>query len=286
MPESVSVSSPQCQVDANNNSEMACVQVKCQMNCMKNGANKAGFKNVTHVIFDLDGLLVDSEMRFANAIAILLKRFGKILWILNLDSNFCYSTGIPEYSQELQEKILGMEVARGIEEIIRVTKIPISVAEFMVMEREIYMEEMLKVQLMPGVKRLVEHFSKHNIPMAIATGSTKESYEIKVKNYQDLFESGKYFRHIVFTRDDKEVKRPKPAPDVYRITASRFVPAVEPENCLVFEDSSIGVDGARAAGMQCIMVPDKRFACKQKNATLILSSLEEFQPELFGLPSF
>ena len=191
-----------------------------------------------------------------------------------------------EYTRELQEKVLGMEVARGIEEIIRTTKIPITVEQFMVMEREIYSEEMLKVQLMPGVKRLVTHLKKHSIPMAIATGSTKESYEIKVKNHQELFESSKYFHHIVFTRDDKEVKKPKPAPDVYLITASRFPDQVDPAKCLVFEDSSIGVDGARAAGMQCIMVPDVRFECKQKNATQILSSLENFQPELYGLPPF
>lgn len=179
-----------------------------------------------------------------------------------------------------------MEVARGIEQIILSTGIPITVAEFMVMEREIYSEEMLKVQLMPGVSRLVEHLKKHAIPMAIATGSTMESYHIKTQRHQELFASGKYFQHIVFTRDDKEVKRPKPAPDVYLITAQRFPDSAKPANCLVFEDSHIGVDGARAAGMQCVMVPDHRFTCKQENATQVLFSLEHFKPELFGLPPF
>src|SRR6218665_3007729 len=98
-----------------------------------------------------------------------------------------------------------MEVARGIEEIIRVTNLPLTVEEFMKLEKEIYFEEMLKVQLMPGVKRLLEHFKKHNIPMAIATGSTRQSYEVKTKNHQDMFETNKYFRHMVFTREDPEV---------------------------------------------------------------------------------
>lgn len=186
----------------------------------------------------------------------------------------------------LQEKVLGMEVARGIEEIINETGIPLTVEQFMKTEREIYQEELLKVKLMPGARRLIQHLHQNNIPMAIATGSTNESFRIKTANHQDIFAPGKYFHHIVFTRDDKEVKLPKPAPDVYLITAGRFPSKPSPQQCLVFEDSSIGVDGAIKAGMQCVMVPDARFECKQKNATLILKSLEHFQPELFGLPAF
>ena len=186
----------------------------------------------------------------------------------------------------MQEKVLGMEVARGIEEIINSTGLPLTVSEFMIMEREIYTEEMLKVQLMPGVMRLVNHLKKHNIPMAIATGSTMESYKIKTQRHKEFFVSDHYFHHIVFSRDDKEVKRPKPAPDVYLIAAKRFPERPMSEEILVFEDSQVGVDGAIAAGMQCVMVPDHRFVCKQKNATQILYSLEQFKPEQFGLPAF
>jgi len=227
------------------------------------------YSSVTHVIFDLDGLLINSEVLFAKAIAVLLKRFG-----------------VKEYTKQLQEKVLGMEVDRGIQVIIDETNLPISVAQFRVMEKEIYEEEMRNCQLMPGVERLVKHLKAHNIPMAIATGSTIQSFKIKTLRYQSFFRIGHYFSHIVFTRDDPEVRFPKPAPDVYLITAQRFKPSVEPKRCLVFEDSGLGVDGARAAGMQCVMVPDRRFVCKQKNATLILPSLEEFEPQLFGLPAF
>lgn len=198
----------------------------------------------------------------------------------------CLTLGIPEYDIELQKKVLGMEVARGIEEIIKQANLPLTVPQFMEMEREIYREEMLRVELMPGALKLVKHLSKHKVPIAIATGSTMESYEIKVKRHQELFEPGRYFQHIVFTRDDEEVKKPKPAPDVYLITAKRFADPPQPDKVLVLEDSSIGVDGARAAGMQVVMVPDQRFPVNQPNATLILSSLEQLQPELFGLPPY
>ncbi|CAG2118391.1 unnamed protein product [Medioppia subpectinata] len=145
---------------------------------------------------------------------------------------------------------------------------------------------MSNVSLMPGAERLIAHLRRHNIPMAIATGSTLESFRIKIFKYQQLFKIGDNFQHIVFTRDDPEVSAPKPAPDVYLVAAKRFKSSAESHKCLVFEDTKTGVDGAISAGMQCVMVPDYRFQYIQQNATQIIKTLFDFKPELYGLPPF
>lgn len=57
--------------------------------------------------------------------------------------------------------------------------------------------------------------------------------------------------------------------------------------CLVFEDAPNGVTGAKAAGMQTVMVPDKIIPVeKTSHATQVISSLLDFKPEDFGLPPF
>ena len=99
-----------------------------------------------------------------------------------------------------------------------------------------------------GGERLIRHLHKHGIPIAVATGSAKKGYNLKVQKKGDLF---KCMSHVVCS-DDPEVKTGKPAPDVYLVTVERFAsPPKTMGNVLVFEDAPNGVEAAKSAGMVC-----------------------------------
>ena len=85
-------------------------------------------------------------------------------------------------------------------------------------------ERLPSADFLPGAERLVRHLHANNIPICVASGSCKESVEVKVLRHQDVF---KLFSHMV---NGSEVQYGKPAPDVFYLTASRFTPKVQPSN--------------------------------------------------------
>lgn len=135
-----------------------------------------------------------------------------------------------------------------------------------------------------GAERIIRHLHDKEVPFCLATSSSKESVEVKTRNYPELF---KLFHHKVCGSTDPDVKEGKPAPDIFLVACSRFPDDVKPAECLVFEDAPNGVRAARSAGMQVVMVPDSNATDEmKKNATLVLKSLMHFRPEEFGLPKF
>lgn len=71
-----------------------------------------------------------------------------------------------------------------------------------------------------GVSELVQKLFKAKVPMAIATSSSAESFHLKMFKHMDFLD--KYFSHVVCAATDFEVKRGKPAPDVFLVCAKRF----------------------------------------------------------------
>ncbi|KAI4457793.1 2-deoxyglucose-6-phosphate phosphatase 2 [Holotrichia oblita] len=224
------------------------------------------FREATHVIFDLDGTLIDSVSIFNNIITEILRSYGK------------------EYTKELQMKTLGTPEKETARIIVQETGLPITPAKFLQIYSEKTAKELPNVPLLPGAERLIKHLCYHGIPMALATSSSKFSLDIKIKHHQKLFS---LFHHIVAGGSDPEVVYGKPAPDIFSICASRFEEHVNSQECLVFEDSPNGVKAGSRAGMQVVMVPSEEFSEEIKHqASLVLDSLEDFSPEVFGLPQF
>lgn len=214
----------------------------------------------------MDGVLLDTENIHKQSVTAVASKFGKT------------------YNLDLRYRVLGAPEFDGAKMIVNELNLPISVEEFIIMVHAFENKVLSDVGILPGVDRLVRHLNKNKIPFAIATSSTKKSFDLKTSKHKSLFS---LFNHIVCGGCDPEVKNGKPAPDIFLKCASRFPDQPDPNKCLVFEDSPNGVRGAKEAGMQVVMVPDNllpKDSCTE--ATLVLGSIEDFVPEAFGLPSF
>uniref|UniRef100_A0A1B6C8D4 Uncharacterized protein n=1 Tax=Clastoptera arizonana TaxID=38151 RepID=A0A1B6C8D4_9HEMI len=189
-----------------------------------------------------------------------------------------------KYTPETRAKVLGVSEQQTAEIIVKELKLPMSKGEYLRRIGIIQNAMFEKAKLMPGAERLVRHLSQNKIPIALATSSGKASVEAKMKGHKDLFS---LFHHAVIGSSDPEVKAGKPAPDVFLICASRYPDKPDPSKCLVFEDAPNGVLAAKRAKMQVVMIPEKKPTEEQRShATLVLDSLLDFKPELFGLPPF
>lgn len=224
------------------------------------------FRPVTHCIFDMDGLLLDTEHIYESSVREICGSFGK------------------DYPFDVRMKVMGTQAEKSAEIVITHLSLPLKVPEFLKMQSNIVRKQFSSIDLMDGAERLLRHLHKSKVPFCLATSSGKEMAALKFSKYPELF---RLFNHHVMGASDPEVKEGKPAPDIFLVAASRFKDKPNPTKCLVFEDSPNGVKAGVSAQMQVVMIPDKRVSMDQrKEATIVLDSLLQFQPELFGLPEF
>jgi len=224
---------------------------------------------VTHVIFDVDGLLLDTESLYTKMMETIASRYGK------------------QFSWDIKVKQMGKNQSDSGKIFIGELDLPITVEEYCIQINSLMEQYFPEAELMPGALRLVNHLHQHNIPMGVCTGSHENELKLKITKHKSLFSS---FHPIVCSSSDSEVKKGKPAPDCFLVTARRFLEQPSVNKVLVFEDAPNGVLGALAAGMQVIWVPDSNCpddqTIRSNPSVLRLKTLDEFVPELFGLPPY
>ncbi len=218
---------------------------------------------ITHLIYDLDGLLLDTEPLHTKVNQMIANRYGKSI------------------NPELQFKLCGRKSKDSAKLIVETLELPVTVEAYIKEKDAIIYQYYPNVPPLAGAVRLTQHFAANHIPQAIATSSSSRPFTAKTQSHQDWFS---IFQYIV-RGDNPDIKQGKPAPDIFLITAEKL--GAKPEQCLVFEDSLAGVAAARAAQMAVVAVPSPDMDHQlYLEADQVLNSLTEFQPEKWELPPF
>ncbi|XP_015603598.1 pseudouridine-5'-phosphatase isoform X1 [Cephus cinctus] len=224
------------------------------------------YKKVTHCIFDMDGLLLDTEKLYTEVFNQITNAYGK------------------QFTWEIKAKIMGFKILDSACAIVDMLELPISPQQFQEQSLQLYKIFFPKAELMPGAEKLLYHLKENNVPIALATSSSVDSYELKTVKWKELFD---LFHHRVIGGSDPDVQKGKPHPDIFLVAKNRFPDKPDSSMCLVFEDAPNGVQAGIEAGMQVVMVPDPCLPSHlTEKATLVLKSLEDFKPEQFGLPPY
>ena len=206
------------------------------------------------VVFDLDGLLIETEEIWDEVREALVRERGG------------------RWTDSAQRDMMGMsstEWARYLHEMLGLREAPAELNRLVVRRMaERYREHL---PLLPGAVEAVQRLAAH-WPLAVASSSNRPLIDLvlELSGLAPLFQA---------TVSSEEVARGKPAPDVYLEAARRL--GVEPRGAAAVEDSQAGIGAARAAGMRVVAIPNRSFRPSEEavaSADVVLNSLDELTP--------
>ena len=181
-------------------------------------------------VFDLDGVLVDTEYYQWQGWVEVLKPYGI------------------SFSKEEYYNYAGRRGDLIEEGILREHNLDVEKGLLLGKKEKLLMEwfESKKLELMPYTREAIEFFIDRKLRVAVASTAPKDEVKLKLKNVglTSLFP-------LVITGND--VERGKPYPDIYLLTVEKL--GLKPEECISFEDTQHGVESAKTAGLTCLAIP-------------------------------
>ncbi len=209
------------------------------------------------VVFDLDGLLIDTECTFAEAARVVLARRGATLD----PAFFATMMGTPG-----RDALPRFRERYGITESLEVLAAEYKAAFAAVLAGA-------RAALMPGAMQLIQRLEQAGVPKAIATSSSREYVDA-------IFRPHGLLDRFAFVLTCDDVTHGKPDPEVYTLAAKTFGMATQ--SLVVLEDSINGLRAAKAAGCRCVVVPHEQTPRAELSAAdLVAPNLTA--PELFQL---
>lgn len=210
-------------------------------------------KNPSALIFDMDGVLVDSNP------------FHLAKWEALLTEH-----GIEFDRAKLPEQILGQRNDTALRFFFG-DKLSTEDRLHLIEELEERFRRSFKAHArpLPGLQRLIEEAYRAEIPMAVASSAMAKNVEFVV----EALGFRKFFQALV---NGDEVTKPKPHPEIY-LKAARLLGA-DPERSVAFEDSYIGIEAAKRSGMKCVGIASSFPAAQLRartEADLVVASFSE-----------
>jgi sugar-phosphatase len=205
------------------------------------------------VIFDMDGLLIDSEPLWNEAAAEIFSQYGIRL------------------SPEQYATTTGLRTKEFIQwwfSYFRIPQVNIDVVEKDIIDKVIELVQQ-KGRPMPGIQHIFNFFTEQRFRIGLASSSPLNLINVVV----DILQIRDHLQTIASAA---RLEHGKPHPEVY-LNCARELNAL-PEECICFEDSFYGVIAVKAAGMKCVVVPDHKDSKNPKwgAADLKISSLQNF----------